>query len=84
MGRLWQIAMLNEISVTRVFVEYHPLSQYGKKEVETETYYKERRKIFDENDYQGYPLIAIDSLKNIEFKVAKIRELLAFELNKRK
>ena len=68
----------------KIFVEFHPPLQYGRKKGETlKTYHQEKRKILDENGYKDYPLIVIDRLGNIEPKINKIRNLLALELNHR-
>jgi len=64
----------------KVFVEYHPPVRYGIKKNETiESYYEERRKLLDENGFNDYPIIIIDSLKNVEPKINEIKELLAIK-----
>lgn len=66
----------------KVFVEFHPPMSYGRKKGETvKSYYKEKRKVLDENGYKDYPLFVIDRLRNIEPKLNKIKKSLTLKLN---
>ena len=68
----------------KVFVEFHPPLQYGRKKGETlKSYYEEKRKVLNENGYNYYPLIVIDRLRDIEPKINRIKRLLSLELNER-
>ncbi len=61
----------------KVFVEYHPPVQYGKKKGETlSSYYSERREVLNANGYQNYPLIVFDRLRNMETKLGRIKKLI--------
>lgn len=67
----------------KVFVEFHPPLQYGRKRGETlKSYYEEKRKILDKSGCKNYPLIVIDRLRDIEPKINKIKCLLSLEFNK--
>ncbi|MFH0831298.1 MAG: hypothetical protein V1886_00305 [archaeon] len=66
----------------RIFVEFHPPLQYGRKKGETtEGYYKEKRRILDLSGYKEYPLVVIGSLRDMESEITKIRKLVSFKLD---
>lgn len=66
----------------KVFIEFHPPLQYGRKKGETlETYFRDRRTVLDNNGYKNYPLIVIANLKNVTSQIDKIEGLRALELN---
>lgn len=66
----------------KVFVEFHPPRQYGNGKGETtQVYYTHKREILNNAGYSNYPLIVIDSLKEIDSKIEKIKGLIPLELD---
>ena len=67
----------------RLFVEYHPPMMYGRKKGETvEGYYKEKRKILDDNGFKDYPLMVIVALKGVDSQIECIKKLVSLKLGK--
>lgn len=65
-----------------IFVEFHPLLNYGRAKNETiYTYYAARRKILDEHGYKDHILMVITSLKQVESKINEIKRLVSLKFD---
>jgi len=60
----------------KIFVEYHPTRTYGRNVETAEDYFKERRKILDDNGYNNYPLIIIKNMRETNSKIEETKRLL--------
>lgn len=60
----------------KLFVEFHPPIKFGRKIETEESYFKERRKLLDDNDFKTYPLIVINNVKEIDRKLVHIKNII--------
>lgn len=60
----------------KLFVEYHPPRKFGRTIETKDSYYKERRKLLDENGFKNYPLIVITNTRNINKKLQEIEKFI--------
>jgi hypothetical protein len=58
----------------KVFVEFHPPINLGNKAETEESYFKERRRILDENGFKKYPLVLIPHIKKAEELIEQIKQ----------
>ncbi len=60
----------------KVFVEFHPPRNFGRKIETVEGYFLERRTILDKNGFKNYPLVVINNIKEIDDKIEEIIQIL--------
>lgn len=60
----------------KIFIEFHPPRKFGRVVETKETYLSERRKLLDENGFEGYPLVVVYNQKNLNDKIKEIKNLI--------
>lgn len=60
----------------KLFIEFHPPRKFGRIVETSNSYYKERRKLLDENGFKNYPLIIITSIKEVNEKLEEINNII--------
>lgn len=61
---------------SRLFLEFHPARKFGGANETNESYYNQRRELLDKNGFKQYPLIVINSLRNADNKIEKMRDII--------